>query len=79
VRTGRTNRFTCGAIKHVASSGETVHERLIYDGGETYTRVIEKDGRQMTETKELQTFAEVFFLEVIDFVKENQLLLCQVS
>jgi hypothetical protein len=81
VRIGQTSRFTCGGIKHTSNNGETVHERLIYDGGGTYTRIIEKDGRQITEIKELQTFMEVFFLEIADIVVENPqvLLLCTVS
>jgi hypothetical protein len=80
VRTGQTNRFTCGAIKYTSSNGETVHERLVYDGGETYTRIIEKGGRQMTETKKLQTFEEVFFLEFIEAVIEEPIrAICPVS
>jgi len=79
VRIGQTGRFTCGGVKHTSGSGD-IRETLIYDGGGTYTRIIEKDGRQVTETKELQTFTEVFFLEIVDFLQENpQLLLCQVS
>jgi hypothetical protein len=80
VREGQTDRFTCGGIKYTSNNGETVHERLIYDGGGTYTRIIEKDNRQMIETKELQTFEEVFFLEFIEAVIEAPIrAICPIS
>jgi len=78
VRAGRARRFVCGSGRN--NSGEFVQETLIYDGGGTYTRIIERDGRQTTETRELQTFMEVFFLEIMEAVVENpQLLLCKIS
>ena len=80
VRAGRADRFSCGGIRYNSSSGETIRETLVYDGGGTYTRIIERGGRQITETRELQTFMEVFFLEIMEAVIENpQALICVVS
>ena len=78
VRAGRIGGFVCAKEDYV--SGELIRETLIYDGGETYTRVIEGGSRQITETKELKTFEEVFFLEIMEALIENpHLLLCNVS
>lgn len=78
VRTGRIGGFVCAKEDYI--SGERIRETLIYDGGETYTRVIERGGRQITETKELKTFAEVFFLEFIEAVIEEPIrAICPVS
>ncbi|CAI2173562.1 11126_t:CDS:2 [Funneliformis geosporum] len=74
VREGRARRFVCGSGRNI--SGEAVHETLIYDGGGIYTRIIERNGRQTTETKELQTFMEVFFLEFIEAAIEELMCFC---
>lgn len=55
---GRTGGFACIKEKYV--SGERVRETLIYDGGGTYTRIIDRGGREIVETRELQTFVENF-------------------
>jgi hypothetical protein len=68
VREGRLKRFVCRNGRNI--SGELVEETLIYDGGETYTRIIERSGRQTIERKQLKTFEEVFFLEFIEAVIE---------
>ena len=70
-------RFTCGSEKYV--SGETTRETLIYNGSETYTRIIERGGRQVIETKGLQTFEEVFFLEIMEAVMEVNRTICPIS
>jgi hypothetical protein len=43
---------------------------LIYDGGGTYTRIVDRGGREIIETRELRTFEEVFFMELIEAVIE---------
>ena len=77
VRAGRIGRFTCGNERYV--SEERVRETLIYDGGGTYTRIIERNGRETVEFKELRTFEEVFFLEIMDAVMEINRAICPVS
>jgi hypothetical protein len=78
VRMGRTGGFACIKEKYV--SGERVRETLMYDGGGTYTRIIDRGGREIVETRELQTFVENFFLEITEALIENpQLLLCKIS
>lgn len=80
VRTGQTNKFTCSGEKYTSSNGVTVRERLIYNGGNSYTRIIEKGEGQVVETKELKTFEEVFFLEFIEAVIENSaLVICSIQ
>jgi len=60
-------------------TGEYTHETLIYDGGGTYTRIIERNGREIVEFKELRTFEEVFFLEIMDAVVEVSRTICPVQ
>jgi hypothetical protein len=77
VRMGRTGGFACIKEKYV--SGERVRETLMYDGGGTYTRIIDRGGREMVEVKELQTFVENFFLEIMDAVMEVDRAICPVQ
>lgn len=67
VKEGQANRFICQIENY--NDGELVHETVIYNGGENYTRIIERDGRQIIETKELQTLEEVLFLEMAELLQ----------
>lgn len=68
VRSGRSSRFTCGKLRRDSNTGEWVHETLVYNGGGTYTRIVDRDGRETIETRRLETFTEVFFLEIMEAV-----------
>ena len=79
VKEGQANRFICQIENH--NDGELVHETVIYNGGETYTRIIEKEGRQTIEVKQLQTLEEVLFLEIAELVANVMIppLLCTIQ
>ena len=80
VRSGQASRFTCGKLSRDSSTGEWIHETLVYNGGGTYTRIVDRDGREMVETRRLETFTEVFFLEIMEAVIEAPIrAICPIS